>query len=53
MGRKINEIQNYDNATRVWNGNDDKDVTVDSGTYYFSLESEGQVILTGWVQIMN
>lgn len=52
-GRKINEIQNYDNATRVWNGNDDKDVTVDSGTYFFSLESEGQVILTGWVQIMN
>lgn len=52
-GKLIKEIQNYDNITQVWNGNDETNAVVETGTYYFTFLSGGEVILTGWVQIMN
>jgi gliding motility-associated-like protein len=52
-GLLIKEIQNYDNLTNVWIGTDQTDDYVDSGTYFFSFESGGNVILTGWVQVIR
>ncbi len=52
-GGLIKEIQNYDNTSQVWNGSDEANAIMDSGTYYFTFQSGGEVILTGWVQIVN
>lgn len=52
-GKLIKEIQNYDNVTQVWNGSDEANAIVETGTYYFSFQAGGEVILTGWIQLVN
>jgi gliding motility-associated-like protein len=52
-GSLVKEIQNYDNLTNVWNGTDLSNDYVASGTYFFSFESGGEVIISGWVQIIR
>jgi gliding motility-associated-like protein len=52
-GVLINEIQNYDNVTNVWKGTFNADLEVDSGTYFFTFESGGETIISGWIELIR
>jgi gliding motility-associated-like protein len=52
-GVLINEIENYDNETNVWNGTFDGDLEVHSGTYFFTFESGGETIISGWIELIR
>lgn len=55
-GQAMLTITDYDNVTNVWNGSysgtGSGDI-VDSGTYYFTAESNGELITSGWVQVIK
>ena len=53
-GDLIAKIDNYDNINNVWDGfNQSTGTPVVHGTYYFLLESGGQKINDGWVQVVK
>ncbi len=52
-GALINEIENYDNLTNVWRGTFDGDLEVNSGTYFFTFESGGETIISGWIELIR
>lgn len=55
-GQEVTRIQDYDNTSTYWAGtyssSGEGDV-VDSGTYYFTAESNGELITSGWVQLVK
>ncbi len=52
-GVLLNKIENYDNETNVWTGTNEGDVAVGSGTYFFTLESAGETIISGWIELIK
>lgn len=52
-GDILETIDNYDNTTNNWNGTNGNDDPVDSGTYYFTVVSSGELITSGWVELMR
>jgi gliding motility-associated-like protein len=52
-GVLLNKIENYDNETNVWTGTNEGDVAVGSGTYFFTFESGGETILSGWIELIK
>lgn len=52
-GVLISEIQNYDNVTNVWSGTFNGDLEVNSGTYFFTFESGGETIISGWIELIR
>jgi hypothetical protein len=37
----------------VWYGTNGGEDTVDSGTYYFTAEANGELITSGWVEVVK
>ncbi len=52
-GELLKEIENYDNETKVWTGANEGDVAVGSGTYFFTFESGGETIISGWIELIK
>ncbi|NOQ71374.1 MAG: T9SS type B sorting domain-containing protein [Crocinitomix sp.] len=52
-GGVLEQIENYDNNTVVWKGTNGNGDPVDSGTYYFTAESGGELITSGWIQVIR
>lgn len=52
-GQLLEQIENYDNLTVVWQGTNGDNDPVDSGTYYFTAEANGELISSGWVQVIK
>lgn len=52
-GELLKEIENYDNETHVWNGTNEGDIAVGSGTYFFTLESGGETVISGWIELIK
>ncbi len=52
-GQLLEQIDNYDNATVVWSGTNGDSDPVDSGTYYFTAEANGELIISGWVEVIK
>lgn len=52
-GQLLEQIENYDNLTVVWTGTNGNNDPVDSGTYYFTAEANGELISSGWVQVIK
>lgn len=52
-GDLLELIENYDNTTQVWLGTNGESDPVDPGTYYFTAEADGQLIASGWVQLIK
>lgn len=52
-GDLLEQIDNYDNVTQVWRGTNGGNDPVDSGTYYFTATSEGNLIASGWIQLIK
>jgi gliding motility-associated-like protein len=52
-GDILEVIENYDNISTVWRGTNGEDDPVDSGTYYFTAEAGGELISSGWIQVIR
>lgn len=52
-GDVLEEIENYDNNSTVWRGTNGGGEPVDSGTYYFTAVSAGDLITSGWIQVIR
>ncbi len=52
-GDVLEEHENYDSETVKWEGTNGNGDPVDSGTYYFTAVSGGEVIVSGWVQVIR
>jgi len=52
-GNLVTEIKNYDNESEVWRGLNQENEKMDSGTYYFILEANEELILSGWVELIR
>ncbi len=52
-GDVLETIENYDNDGMVWRGTNGKNDPVDSGTYYFTVISNGELITSGWVELIR
>ena len=52
-GGILKTIQNYDNASQVWDGTNESGASMDSGTYFFTAESGGELIVSGWVELIK
>lgn len=51
-GDVIIRFDNYNNSTVIWNGHDNGDKLVPSGTYYFVVDVNGSQNQSGWVQVV-
>lgn len=55
-GQEITRVTDYNNEDKAWfgtyNGTSEGDV-VDSGTYFFTAEANGEIIVSGWVQVVK
>ncbi len=52
-GDILEELENYDSETVKWEGTNGGGDPVDSGTYFFTAESGGEVIISGWVHLIR
>jgi len=54
-GHELSVIENYDNTSNVWSGELEiaQNNLVDAGTYYFTAESNGNVVTSGWIQVIR
>ncbi|MCX6251466.1 MAG: gliding motility-associated C-terminal domain-containing protein [Bacteroidetes bacterium] len=52
-GDLITSISNYDNVTRVWNGEDKHGDIVPDGTYFYVITIKDAKTLTGWVFVRS
>lgn len=53
-GDEIRIIQNYDNVTIFWNGDDTQNSSVVEGTYFYVVESKTSGAFSeGWVQVLK
>ena len=50
-GDKINEFENYNNASSVWKGTNSKNEPVPDGTYYYIISIKNGGTYTGWVYV--
>jgi gliding motility-associated-like protein len=48
-GDKVNEFENYNNTTILWNGTNDKGEKLPDGTYYYVLTIKDGSTRSGWV----
>ncbi len=52
-GDLLKQIENYDNSSQVWRGTYGDDDKVDSGTYYFTAVAGGELITSGWIEVIK
>lgn len=52
-GDILETIENYDNTTKIWTGTNGNGDPVDSGTYFFTFEADGELKLSGWVELIK
>jgi len=50
-GDKINETENYNNTSRVWNGTNQQGRIVPDGTYYYLVSVTNGKTYSGWVLV--
>ena len=48
----VQEFEDYDNSTVVWDGTNKNGKPLPDGTYFYVIELDDET-LTGWVQITN
>jgi gliding motility-associated-like protein len=52
-GDVIRTFDNYDNLSTVWMGEDVNNDELPSGTYFFTIHSNGERLRSGWVQLVK
>ncbi|MGV6861571.1 MAG: T9SS type B sorting domain-containing protein [Putridiphycobacter sp.] len=52
-GDLVREISDYDNIEQVWIGKNELDVDVVSGTYFYVIQVNEELISSGWVQVVK
>lgn len=52
-GDVIQRFDNYDNLSVVWAGNDSNNNDMPAGTYFFTIQSNGESVRSGWVQVVK
>jgi|GEM_PF-2800713 len=52
-GGELFTVENYDNSTNVWNGTNKNNDPLDAGTYYFTVVANGELITSGWVELIK
>jgi len=52
-GDVLETIENYDNSSAVWQGTNGYNDPVDAGTYYFTFVSNGELISSGWIELIR
>lgn len=51
-GNKVWSTTNYNNTTNFWNGKNNNDATLTTGTYFYIIELEnGKGVKKGWVEL--